>query len=100
MSQKHNNSSSTATTETACKTANKNITLGVDVGSTTVKVVAVNDSSEIIWSCYQRHETRQAEKVLELLGKVTSELALDISQCKIFYLSRKVICRRCAIFTV
>lgn len=42
--------------------------VGMDVGSTTVKAVCVDPSSkEILWSDYQRHETRQAEKVLELL---------------------------------
>jgi hypothetical protein len=45
--------------------------LGVDVGSTTVKVVCVDPASrEILWSDYQRHETRQAEKLLELLEEV------------------------------
>ena len=44
---------------------------GVDVGSTTVKAVAVDpESRAILWSDYQRHETRQAEKVLELLVAV------------------------------
>lgn len=47
------------------------LVLGVDVGSTTVKAVAVDpESREILWSDYQRHETRQAEKVLELLVAV------------------------------
>ncbi len=42
--------------------------VGVDVGSTTVKVVVVDPRShEILWADYQRHQTRQAEKVLELL---------------------------------
>jgi activator of 2-hydroxyglutaryl-CoA dehydratase/predicted nucleotide-binding protein (sugar kinase/HSP70/actin superfamily) len=44
------------------------LVLGIDVGSTTVKVVAVDPATKKIrWSDYQRHETRQAEKVLELL---------------------------------
>lgn len=47
------------------------LVLGVDVGSTTVKAVAVDPQSrQILWSDYQRHETRQAEKVLELLVAV------------------------------
>jgi activator of 2-hydroxyglutaryl-CoA dehydratase/predicted nucleotide-binding protein (sugar kinase/HSP70/actin superfamily) len=47
------------------------IVLGVDVGSTTVKAVAIDpESRAILWSDYQRHETRQAEKVLELLVAV------------------------------
>ncbi|MDH5178911.1 MAG: acyl-CoA dehydratase activase-related protein [Gammaproteobacteria bacterium] len=42
--------------------------LGVDVGSTTVKCIVVEpDTFKILWHKYERHETRQAEKVLELL---------------------------------
>ena len=45
--------------------------LGIDVGSTTVKAVVVDATSrEILWSDYQRHETRQADKTLELLKTV------------------------------
>jgi activator of 2-hydroxyglutaryl-CoA dehydratase len=42
--------------------------IGIDVGSTTVKAVVVDPvSHQILWSDYQRHQTKQAEKVLELL---------------------------------
>jgi activator of 2-hydroxyglutaryl-CoA dehydratase/predicted nucleotide-binding protein (sugar kinase/HSP70/actin superfamily) len=48
--------------------ASRSLAIGLDVGSTTVKAVAVDPASrEIIWSDYQRHETRQAEKALEML---------------------------------
>lgn len=51
------------------------ITLGIDVGSTTVKLVAIDPATrKILWSQYQRHETRQAEKVLEMLERVTADL--------------------------
>ncbi len=44
------------------------LAMGVDVGSTTVKAVVMDvDSGEVVWQDYQRHETRQAEKVHELL---------------------------------
>ncbi len=44
------------------------LVVGLDVGSTTVKAVAIDpDSKKILWSDYQRHETRQAEKSMELL---------------------------------
>lgn len=50
------------------------LVLGVDVGSTTVKAVAVDPATRrILWSDYQRHETRQAEKVLELLVAVGAQ---------------------------
>ena len=43
-------------------------TVGMDVGSTTVKAVIVNaETDEIIWRDYQRHETKQPEKTLEFL---------------------------------
>lgn len=45
--------------------------IGIDVGSTTAKCVVVHaESLEILWSRYERHETRQAEKVLELLRQI------------------------------
>lgn len=62
------------------------ITIGVDVGSTTVKLVAVEPSSrKILWSQYQRHETRQAEKVLEMLQRVCSDLPeITLHKTRIF----------------
>lgn len=48
--------------------------LGIDVGSTTVKMVLVDISSdEILWSDYQRHETKQPEKVLEFLKRIETD---------------------------
>lgn len=47
--------------------------LGLDVGSTTVKGVLMSyagDNLKIIWKCYERHETKQAEKVLEFLNEL------------------------------
>jgi len=45
--------------------------MGLDVGSTTVKAVVVDPvTDEILWKDYQRHETKQPEKCLELLGEV------------------------------
>ena len=42
--------------------------VGLDVGSTTVKAIVVDAATDkTIWQDYQRHETRQPEKVLEFL---------------------------------
>src|SRR5262245_5199966 len=42
------------------------VSIGIDVGSTTVKAVVVDPvTRRILWSDYQRHQTKQAEKVLE-----------------------------------
>ena len=47
------------------------IAIGMDVGSTTVKAVVVDTlTREILWSAYERHETRQPEKVLEFLVRI------------------------------
>ena len=39
--------------------------LGIDVGSTTVKTVVINEQNEILSHCYQRHMSRVRETVLE-----------------------------------
>ncbi len=45
--------------------------VGVDVGSTTAKVTVVDPSSyEILWSKYERHETKQPEKVRDMLVEI------------------------------
>src|SRR6476659_8604995 len=44
------------------------VVVGIDVGSTTVKAVVLDpENLEILWSDYQRHQTKQPETVLELL---------------------------------
>ncbi len=50
-------------------------TTGIDVGSTTVKAV-VTDGDHILWQGYRRHNTRQAETVLEFLGQMEAECGL------------------------
>ncbi len=45
--------------------------IGIDVGSTTVKCVVVEpETLAIRWSRYERHETRQAEKLAEMLESI------------------------------
>jgi predicted CoA-substrate-specific enzyme activase len=60
--------------------------IGFDVGSTTVKaVVADIDEDKILWSDYQRHDTKQPEKSLELLKNIESTLGKDaLADAKIF----------------
>src|SRR6516162_2731214 len=50
------------------------VCIGIDVGSTTVKAVVVDpESKEILWSDYQRHQTKQPEKVLEFLERIEAD---------------------------
>src|SRR4029453_4900376 len=55
-------------TETAVDERSQPVCIGIDVGSTTVKAVGVDPQThEILWGDYQRHQTKQAEKTLEML---------------------------------
>jgi len=46
--------------------------LGLDVGSTTVKVVVLDKDNNILFSRYERHHSNVREKALELLKEVRS----------------------------
>lgn len=48
---------------------------GIDIGSTTVKGVVV-DGTGVIWKDYGRHNTRQAEKTLDLMTRMEAEAGL------------------------
>lgn len=52
--------------------------VGLGVGSTTVKVIVVNAATDTtIWQDYQRHETRQPEKVLEFLRRMEAKAGMN-----------------------
>ena len=53
---------------------NKPIRLGIDVGSTTVKIVAIDDNRNILFKSYRRHFTRLVETIVETLADVKKEL--------------------------
>ncbi|HKW95899.1 MAG TPA: BadF/BadG/BcrA/BcrD ATPase family protein, partial [Methylomirabilota bacterium] len=68
--------------------------VGMDVGSTTVKAVAVDwrgaaegepSGYKVTWQDYQRHNTRQAEKVLEFLGRMEEEAQLAPGRDRVFF---------------
>src|SRR4029078_9593544 len=47
------------------------VVIGIDVGSTTVKMTVVDpETKEILWSKYLRHETRQPEMTREMLQEI------------------------------
>jgi predicted CoA-substrate-specific enzyme activase len=59
--------------------------VGLDVGSTTVKAVVVDAATDsIVWSDYQRHETRQPEKVREFLDRMQGEAGISEQNTRIF----------------
>ncbi len=48
--------------------------VGLDIGSTTIKCVALNDADEIIFSTYERHYSHILEKGRELLTHVATQV--------------------------
>lgn len=51
------------------------LTAGLDVGSTTVKATVVENGA-VRWQHYMRHNTKQAEMVLEFLARIEAECGL------------------------
>ncbi len=59
--------------------------VGLDIGSTTVKAVVFDlHRDQIVWRNYQRHETRQPEKLLEFLCSMESEIGIAPGNCRVF----------------
>jgi predicted CoA-substrate-specific enzyme activase len=59
--------------------------VGLDVGSTTVKAVVVDATTdEILWQDYQRHETKQPEKTLEFLRRMEAEVGMHKHNTRMF----------------
>src|SRR5512142_2753811 len=63
----------------------KHFLIGMDVGSTTVKAVVIDAASDtIIWQDYQRHDTKQPEKVLEFLRRMEAEAGIAAGGTRVF----------------
>ena len=59
--------------------------VGLDVGSTTVKAIVVDAATDAtLWQDYQRHETRQPEKVLEFLRRMEADAGISAENTRIF----------------
>lgn len=59
--------------------------IGLDVGSTTVKAVVVDPvADEVLWQDYQRHDTKQPEKVLEFLTRIETDFPIPHDRFRIF----------------
>jgi predicted CoA-substrate-specific enzyme activase len=57
--------------------------VGLDVGSTTVKALA-DAGGTPVWQDYKRHNTKQAEMVLEFLERMEVECGLEPSSDRVF----------------
>ncbi len=59
--------------------------MGLDVGSTTVKAVVIDAETDcILWHDYQRHDTRQPEKLLEFLHRMEADIGIAPGNCRMF----------------
>ena len=48
--------------------------LGLDIGSTTIKCVVLDENDKLIYSTYERHLSQITEKIAEILTRVRSEI--------------------------
>jgi activator of 2-hydroxyglutaryl-CoA dehydratase len=46
------------------------ISVGIDIGSTTIKAIVLDDNDNIIYSSYERHYSRISEKLAAVLQKL------------------------------
>src|SRR6202161_1977515 len=59
--------------------------VGLDVGSTTVKAIVVDAATDqTLWQDYQRHDTRQPEKVLEFLRRMEGDTDINPRNARVF----------------
>ena len=49
------------------KTPENRLSVGIDIGSTTAKLVLLNEKNEVLYSKYERHFSQVKDKVLEIL---------------------------------
>src|SRR5438477_167158 len=63
----------------------KDLMVGLDIGSTTVKSVVVDLTTQnIVWSDYQRHDTKQPEKCLEFLKRMEADTGIKTGETRVF----------------
>ena len=60
-------------------------TCGIDVGSTTCKFALVSPDGQLMAQSYERHNTKQAEKVLDFLTRLENEHKLTPQQDRVFF---------------
>ncbi len=51
-----------------------NVRIGLDIGSTTIKCVVLDDKDQIVYSSYQRHFSQITEKTQEVLGFINNNI--------------------------
>ena len=54
--------------------------IGLDIGSTTAKLVAIDNNGEICYSLYERHNAKVNDVVLSFLERLVQEFIKEVSQ--------------------
>ena len=57
---------------------NKDATLGIDIGSTTVKIAILDEEHHILFSDYERHYANIKETLSSLLKKAYDKLEIPV----------------------
>ena len=60
-------------------------TCGIDIGSTTCKFVLVSEDGQLLAQAYERHNTKQAEKVLDFLIRLEREYSLTPQLDRVYF---------------
>jgi predicted CoA-substrate-specific enzyme activase len=60
-------------------------TCGIDVGSTTCKFVLVSEDGQLLAQAYERHNTKQAEKVLDFLIHLERKYSLTPQLDRVYF---------------
>ena len=53
------------------------IKLGIDIGSTTAKAVAINEEKRILFTKYERHNTKVKERIIEFLSELRETIGTE-----------------------
>lgn len=61
------------------------ISVGIDIGSTTIKAIVLDDNNQILYSSYERHFSRISEKLEEVLSKLRSGILKDVEEVSLAF---------------
>src|SRR5215469_16225679 len=65
--------------------AGESMVCGLDVGSTTCKYVLATPRGDVLAQAYERHNTRQAEKILQFLTMLESKHGFTAGRDRVFF---------------
>ena len=73
--------------------------IGIDIGSTTVKVVLLDDQDTTIFHTYERHMSKVREKTAEMLAQLRPQLSGQMVQVAITGSAGLGVAKACLLYT-